>query len=147
MPKLLHARPPQDGAEERQGAELCDDIVGQPHVQVSLSMQDDAVADDVVDRVHQREEERNQQRDEGVSRDMKGAGEIVFAAGIVREIESPANDKGEEGRNRESQDEIAAISQLRNERAPPEGAKLRPFITPADRLTDFGDTTALSSRR
>ena len=57
--------------------EFGEDVVGQPDVEIAFAMQDDTVADDVVDGVHQREEHGDEQRDEDVGRDVKGAGEIV----------------------------------------------------------------------
>ena len=96
-------------------------------------MEHHAVADDVVHAVHQREEHGHEQADEDVSGDVKGAGEVVFARGVVGEIERPADERGERGRDEQSDEEIAAIAHLRHEGAAEQRAELRPLIVPANR--------------
>ena len=63
---------------------------------------------------------------------MEGAGEIVFARGVIGEIQGPAHEQRQQRRHQGREHDVAPVAQLGEKGAAQKGAQLGPFVAPPD---------------
>ena len=147
-----HEEPALQRGENAQGQEFCGDVVGHADIEIALTLEDRPIADDVLDAIHQREEERDEQADENVGRDVKRRCEDVGTVRLFGVIERSADDIREERRREQCDEEAGDVAEFRQECAAQQDVKMEPFLAPADLprcgfLAGLGEGGSVRSRR
>ena len=121
-----------DHGEDAERQRLGYHVIAETDIQVALSQQDGAVADDVIDAVGQTQEHRHHQREEEIDRNVESRGEIVMLA--LRVAVDEADQEGQSRCRQKRDDEVGFVAQLADKGTLEQDEELGDFVAPAQTL-------------
>src|SRR6476620_2118437 len=116
--------------KDAEGERLRNDVVRQANLDIALALQDRPIADDVIGAVGQAKKHCDDQAEKQERRNVISRSEIVCP--ILGVAQDGRNQQRQHRRHPDRNDEVGAVAQFTYERTAQQGAKLRPFIVPAN---------------